>query len=58
MFQIFAIDLISYLSLQYALPKSLGVAKLAVNVMSTMLAGEFFTVGSAGVTYIQPNVLT
>jgi Integrator complex subunit 2 len=38
--QIFAIDLVSYLSLQYALPKSLTVAKIAVNVMGTMLGGK------------------
>nr|CAG4640631.1 EOG090X0154 [Eulimnadia texana] len=35
--QIFAIDLISHLSLQYALPKSFSIARLAVNVLSTLL---------------------
>ncbi|XP_070571553.1 integrator complex subunit 2-like [Ptychodera flava] len=35
--QIFAIQLVSYLCLQYALPKSLSVARLSVNVMSTLL---------------------
>lgn len=35
--QIFAIDLSSHLSLQYALPKSLSVAKLCVNTVSTLL---------------------
>ncbi|XP_074643073.1 integrator complex subunit 2-like [Tubulanus polymorphus] len=35
--QMFAIELTSYLSLQYALPKSLSVAKLCVNVMGTLL---------------------
>ena len=29
----------SYLSQQFALPKSLGIAKLALNVMSTLLGG-------------------
>ncbi|XP_072034600.1 integrator complex subunit 2-like [Amphiura filiformis] len=36
--QIFAIELVSHLCLQYALPKSLSVARLTVNVMSTLLA--------------------
>lgn len=36
--QMFAIELVSYLSLQYALPKAMGVAKLAVDVMNTMLS--------------------
>lgn len=35
--QIFAIDLTSHLSLQFALPKSLGVAKLCINALSTLL---------------------
>ncbi|XP_064619971.1 integrator complex subunit 2-like [Lineus longissimus] len=35
--QIFSIELVSFLSLQYALPKSLGIAKLAVSVMTTLL---------------------
>ena len=35
---IFAIPLVSHLSLQYALPKSMGIAKLVVNVMHTMLS--------------------
>lgn len=35
--QIFAIDLTSYLSLQYSLPKSLSVAKLCINTLSTLL---------------------
>lgn len=38
--QVFAIQLVSYLSLQYALPMALTVAKLAVNVMNTMLGGK------------------
>ena len=38
--QIFAIDLVSHLSRQYPLPKSLGVAKLAVSVMATLLNGK------------------
>lgn len=37
--QIFAVDLISHLSIQYALPKSFSVAKLAVNSLSTLLSG-------------------
>lgn len=38
--QIFAVDLISYLSIQYALPKSMSVARLAVNTLSTLLTGK------------------
>lgn len=36
--QIFAVDLTSHLSLQYALPKSLTVAKLCINTLSTLLS--------------------
>lgn len=35
--QIFAIDLTSHLSLQYAFPKSLSLAKLCINSLSTLL---------------------
>ncbi|XP_062559708.1 integrator complex subunit 2 isoform X1 [Armigeres subalbatus] len=35
--QIFAIDLTSHLSLQYALPKSLSIAKLCLNTLTTLL---------------------
>lgn len=35
--QIFAIDLSSHLSLQYALPKSLSISKLCINTLSTLL---------------------
>lgn len=35
--QIFAIDLTSHLSLQYAFPKSMSLAKLCVNSLSTLL---------------------
>ncbi|KAM4701425.1 integrator complex subunit 2 isoform 1-T2 [Discoglossus pictus] len=35
--QIFAIQLLSYLCIQYALPKSLSMARLAINVMGTLL---------------------
>lgn len=35
--QIFAIDLSSHLSLQYAFPKSLSVAKLCINTLTTLL---------------------
>ncbi|XP_069082543.1 integrator complex subunit 2 [Pleurodeles waltl] len=35
--QKFAIQLLSYLCIQYALPKSLSVARLAINVMGTLL---------------------
>ncbi|KAK0139693.1 Integrator complex subunit 2 [Merluccius polli] len=35
--QIFAIQLLSYLCTQYALPKSLSVARLAIGVMGTLL---------------------
>ncbi|ELT98571.1 hypothetical protein CAPTEDRAFT_226349 [Capitella teleta] len=48
--RVFAIELVSYLSVQYALPKSLGIARLAVNVMSTLIRvlpskerADFFT---------------
>lgn len=35
--QIFAIQLLSHLCIQYALPKSLSVARLSINVMGTIL---------------------
>ena len=35
--KVFAVDLISHLSVQYALPKSLSTARLAVNAVSTLL---------------------
>ncbi|XP_053681309.1 integrator complex subunit 2 [Anopheles nili] len=35
--QIFSIDLASHLSLQYALPKSLSIAKLCMNTLTTLL---------------------
>ncbi|XP_058821101.1 integrator complex subunit 2 isoform X2 [Topomyia yanbarensis] len=35
--QIFAIDLTSHLSLQYSLPKSLSIAKLCLNTLTTLL---------------------
>ena len=35
--QVFAIDLTSHLSLQYALPKSISSAKLCLNTLSTLL---------------------
>jgi integrator complex subunit 2 len=35
--QIFAIDLSSHLSLQYAFPKSMSVAKLCINTLTTLL---------------------
>lgn len=38
--QLFAVDLISHLSLQYALPRSFSVARLAVNTLSTLLGGK------------------
>ena len=38
--QAFAVDLISHLSIQYALPKSYSVARLAVNALSTLLSGK------------------
>ena len=38
--QIFAIDLVSHLSVQYALPKSYSTARLAVNSLSTLLSGK------------------
>jgi hypothetical protein len=39
--QIFAMDLVSHLAVQYALPKSLSVARLAINTLSTLLGGKF-----------------
>ncbi|KAK6641527.1 hypothetical protein RUM44_013239 [Polyplax serrata] len=36
--QVFAVDLVSHLSVQYALPKALSVARLAVNTLSTLLS--------------------
>ena len=38
--QAFAVDLISHLSVQYALPKSYSVGRLAVNALSTLLSGK------------------
>jgi len=38
--QVFAIDMISHLSVQYALPKSFSTARLAVNAMATLLTGK------------------
>lgn len=38
--QIFAIDLTSHLSLQYALPKSLSISKLCINTLTTLLGGK------------------
>lgn len=35
--QIFAIDLASHLSLQYAIPKTLNIAKLCINTLTTLL---------------------
>lgn len=39
--QVFAVDLVSHLSLHYALPKAMSVARLAVNTLSTLVTGEF-----------------
>eukprot|EP00094_Tigriopus_californicus_P007823 TCALIF_07534-PA protein Name:"Similar to Ints2 Integrator complex subunit 2 (Mus musculus)" AED:0.04 eAED:0.04 QI:98/0.83/0.85/1/1/1/7/109/1177 len=36
--QIFGVDLISHLSIQYALPRSYSIARLAVNALSTLLS--------------------
>lgn len=36
--QIFAIELVSHLALQYSLPKSLSVAHLALNTLSTLIS--------------------
>lgn len=44
--QVFAVDLVSHLSLQYALPKSMSIARLAINTLSTLitvLSAEFRT---------------
>ena len=38
--QAFAVDLISHLSIQYSMPKSYSVARLAVNALSTLLSGK------------------
>lgn len=38
--QLFAVDLISHLSLQYAIPRSFNVARLALNTLSTLLSGK------------------
>ena len=38
--QTFAVNLISHLSVQYALPKSYSTARLAINVLSTLLSGR------------------
>ncbi len=44
--QAFAIDLVSHLSVQYALPKSYSTARLAVNTLSTLLSGLLTYYGS------------
>lgn len=36
--QVFAVDLISHLSVQYALPKAMSIARLCVNTLSTLLS--------------------
>ncbi|GBP98280.1 Integrator complex subunit 2 [Eumeta japonica] len=36
--QIFAVDLVSYLSIQYAVPKAMSIARLCVNTLSTLLS--------------------
>ncbi|CAB0002154.1 unnamed protein product [Nesidiocoris tenuis] len=36
--QIFAVDLVSRLALQYSLPKAMSVTRLAINTLSTLLA--------------------
>lgn len=36
--QVFAVDLASYLALQYSLPKALSVSRLAINTLSTLLS--------------------
>ena len=38
--QAFAVNLISHLSIQYALPKSYSIARLAINALSTLLSGK------------------
>nr|CAD7423644.1 unnamed protein product [Timema monikensis] len=38
--QVFAVDLTSYLALRYTVPKSLSVARLAVNTLATLLGGR------------------
>ena len=40
LFQIFGIKLMSHLSCQFALPKSLSVAKLCINVMFALVGGR------------------
>lgn len=39
--QIFAIDLASHLAMQYAMPKSYNTAKLCINILTTLLGGEW-----------------
>ena len=41
--QIFGIKLMSHLCCQFALPKSLSVAKLCINVMFAMVGGRSHT---------------
>lgn len=38
--QVFAVDLVSHLALHYALPKSMSVARLAINTLSTLVTGR------------------
>lgn len=37
--QVFAVQLLSHLSVQYALPKSMSVAHLALTTLSSLLGG-------------------
>lgn len=38
--QVFSIELLSHLSLQYALPKSMSIACLAINTLVALLGGK------------------
>ena len=39
--QLFAVSLLSHLCVQFALPKSYSMARLAVNALYTLLSGEW-----------------
>lgn len=38
--QVFAVELLSYLAVQYALPKSMSVAHLTINTLLSLLGGK------------------
>ena len=57
--QAFAVDLISHLSIQYSMPKSYSVARLAVNALSTLLSGKKISENEETATLLLiPNLMS